>query len=170
MIKICVTLNEGQSQNNEFGVHSHVWGSHSAKFDDDELKNSEESLGGRDTQTDAHVDTAPCVLTFSKSLWLWKQKEERKFARPITGRSVFKFVLCWALVLLFNIMKSLSYVPRPVKLISLHRVIYSVIFVLGVSVFARSIFIFPRQKTKKTKNNKKGREKKRKIMRSVEAV
>ena len=35
MINICVTLNESQGQYNYNVMHSHVWGSHRAKFDGD---------------------------------------------------------------------------------------------------------------------------------------
>ena len=37
MIMICVTLNEGQVQYNWHVMHSHVWGSHRAEFDDDDF-------------------------------------------------------------------------------------------------------------------------------------
>ena len=36
VIKKSVTLNEGQGQYDYRVVHSHVWGSHRARFDDDD--------------------------------------------------------------------------------------------------------------------------------------
>ena len=81
MILICVTLNEGwfwfwflnegQGQYNEHVMHPHAWGSHHAKFDDDDLN----SFGGIACEGHRHTDTVS-VLYIKKSpvlflAWGW---------------------------------------------------------------------------------------------------
>ena len=57
MIKICVTLNESQGQYNEHVMHSHVWGIHHAKFDDDDFN----SFWGTACEGHTHTQTQGVV-------------------------------------------------------------------------------------------------------------
>ena len=57
MIKICVTLNEGQGQYILDEMHSHVRGSHCAKCDDDDLNSVRETTSEGQTYRQTHTRT-----------------------------------------------------------------------------------------------------------------
>ena len=63
MVKICVTLNEGQGHYNEHMMHSHVWGSYHAKFDDDDY-NIFQAITCKG-QSHTHTNTLTSMLTFA---------------------------------------------------------------------------------------------------------
>ena len=72
MIKIYVTVNEGQGQYNSHVMHAHIWGSNLVKFDVD-VFNSFWGIacdGRTHTHTHTHTRTraSSCTLKFVKSL------------------------------------------------------------------------------------------------------
>ena len=78
MIKIWVTLNEGQGQHNEHVMHYHAWGSYYAKFDDDNFNSFWGIIceGATHRQTDRHTQTlASSIWNFFKDVRLQKQNK-----------------------------------------------------------------------------------------------
>ena len=76
MIKLCMTLNEGQGQYNEHEMHSHVWASSCAKFDDDDFN----IFWGIACEGNTHKQTDfgfvyLILKLFQSHIRLWKQKE-----------------------------------------------------------------------------------------------
>ena len=65
MIKICVTLNEGQGQYNEHVTHSHLWGIHHVKFDKD-FDGFQGIACKGDTHTHTHTHTGLDYVNFFK--------------------------------------------------------------------------------------------------------
>ena len=67
MIKLCMTLSEGQGQLNEHVMHSQIWGSYCAKFDDDDFNNRLQGPHRQiDGHTDTHTDTVSVYVNFFK--------------------------------------------------------------------------------------------------------
>ena len=73
MIKIWVTLNEGQSQYNEHVMHSHYWSNHSVEFDSRRFTDVRDMAG--DGQTDRLTDTHNIPNTWPRLRQPFQKKE-----------------------------------------------------------------------------------------------